>query len=193
VSETAAPSKGRHRSAAADEAILAATVDILRESGYRGLTMSAVIERSGVSSATLYRRWSTKQALVVAALRTISPDPSPPDTGSLAGDLDLLVKRIAKAIAGRDSLYGALNTEVPEDDEVRAMNREAFVQPRLEQVRQILDRAEARGELADRPADDVALSLVTGPLYHRALVLDEKLTPAFLKRVVEQLLAGFAR
>jgi AcrR family transcriptional regulator len=193
VTDGAVPTKGRHRSAAADEAILAATVELLRESGYRGLTMSAVIERSGVSSATLYRRWSTKQALVVAALRTIAADPCPPDTGSLAGDLELLVKRIAKAIAGRDSLYGALSTEVPEDDEVRAMNREAFIEPRLEQVRQILDRAEARGELGERPADDVALSLVTGPLYHRALVLDEKLTPAFLKRVVEQLLAGFGR
>jgi AcrR family transcriptional regulator len=189
----AAPSKGRRRSQAADDAILGATLDLLRLHGYRGLTMSAVIERSGVSSATLYRRWPTKQALVVAALRTITADPCPADTGSLAGDLEQVVKRIAKAIAGRDSLYGARATEGPEDDEVKAMNREAFIEPRLEQVRIILDRAVARGELAERPPDDHALSLISGPLYHRAFVLDEKLTPAFLKRVVQQLLAGFGQ
>jgi AcrR family transcriptional regulator len=153
--------------------------------------MSAVIERSGVSSATLYRRWPTKQALVVAALRTITAETCPSDTGSLEGDLDVLVRRIAKALAGRDALYGVLATEVAEDEEVRAVNREAFIEPRLEQVRALLDRAVSRGELGDRPSDEHALSLITGPLYHRALVLNEKLTPAFLRLVVRQLLAGF--
>jgi AcrR family transcriptional regulator len=191
---TAAPVKpGRHRSQAADDAILGAALDLLRAHGYRGLTMSAVIERSGVSSATLYRRWPTKQALVVAALRTITADACPSDTGSLAGDLEVLVKRIAKAIAGRDSLYGALAAEVPEDDEVKAMNRQAFIEPRLEQVRILLERAAARGELDHRPPDDHALSLITGPLYHRAFVLEEKLTPAFLRSVVQQLLVGFGQ
>ena len=184
---------GRQRSQAADDAILAATLDLLRVHGYRGLTMSGVIERSGVSSATLYRRWPTKQALVVAALRTLTADPSPADSGSLAGDLEALVKRIARTIAGRDALYGALATEVADDDEVKAMNRQAFIEPRLEQVRCILDRAVARGEITDRPADDVALSLVVGPLYHRAFVLDERLTPAFQKRVVAQVLAGLGQ
>jgi AcrR family transcriptional regulator len=187
----AALKPGRHRSLAADEAILSATLDLLRAHGFRGLTMSAVIERSGVSSATLYRRWPTKQALVVAALRTITAETCPSDTGSLEGDLDVLVRRIAKALAGRDALYGVLATEVAEDEEVRAVNREAFIEPRLEQVRALLDRAVSRGELGDRPSDEHALSLITGPLYHRALVLNEKLTPAFLRLVVRQLLAGF--
>lgn len=184
---------GRHRSQAADDAILSAALELLRQHGYRGLTMSAVIERSGVSSATLYRRWPTKCALTAAALRTVAVDPEPVDTGSLAGDVEALVKRIAGAIGGRDQLYGAFANEVHEDPEVKAMNREAFILPRLEQVCTILDRAVARGELVDRPSDDVALSLVTGPLYHRVFVLDEKLTAAFLKRVVHQVLAGFGQ
>ena len=58
---------GRQRSQAADEAILSATLDLLSERGYGGFTVSAVIDRSGVSSATLYRRWPTKQQLVAAA------------------------------------------------------------------------------------------------------------------------------
>ena len=59
---------GRQRSEAAGELILATTLDCLREYGYAGLTMAGVIERAGVSSATLYRRWATKPELVAAAV-----------------------------------------------------------------------------------------------------------------------------
>src|SRR3954469_20577088 len=83
----AAVRSGRRRSQAADDAILAATLDLLREHGYGGLTMSSVIERAGVSSATLYRRWATKQDLVLAALETMRPEPTSTDTGSLVGDV----------------------------------------------------------------------------------------------------------
>src|SRR5690606_19453403 len=51
---------GRQRDPAADEAILAATLELLAEGGYGTLTVAAVIERAGVSSATLYRRFATK-------------------------------------------------------------------------------------------------------------------------------------
>ncbi len=66
--EVVRPRPGRQRSEAADQAILGATLDLLALDGYGGMTMAAVIARSGVSSATLYRRWPTKQELVVAAL-----------------------------------------------------------------------------------------------------------------------------
>ena len=164
---------GRQRSQAADDAITAAAVEELRERGYRGLTMSGVIERAGISSATLYRRFPTKQALVVATLQTVSAGPSSADTGTLAGDLADLAKRIAGAIAARDDLFAVLAVEVQFDDELRAVSRAAFVEPRLRQVGELLDRAVARGELDSRPAPDVVLSLVTGPISHRAFSLGE--------------------
>ncbi|MCU1374642.1 MAG: TetR family transcriptional regulator [Actinomycetia bacterium] len=190
---TTAVKSGRQRSQAADDAILTATLDVLRQHGYQALTISAVIERSGVSSATLYRRWPDKQALVVAALRTLTADLTCSDTGTLAGDVESLVKRMARAMATPDDLFAVLATEVKHNDELRAMNRVAFIEPRLGQVKAILDRAVARGELVDRPADDVALSLITGPLYHRAFVLGEKLTPSFQRTVVHHVLAGLGQ
>jgi hypothetical protein len=57
----------------------------------------------------------------------------------------------------------------------------------------MLDRAVARGELASRPPHDVVLSLVTGPIYHRAFDLGEKLPPSFLRIVVQSVLAGLGR
>ena len=189
-----APAKvGRHRSQVADEAIVAATLDLLRDDGYRGLTMSSVIERSGVSSATLYRRWPTKQALVVAALQTLTGDTSPHDTGTLAGDFESLARQIARAISTRDDLFASLSMELKHDDELRAMNREAFVEPRLELMRAMLRRAVARGELESHPPHDVVLSLLTGPIYHRAFNLGERPTPAFLRVVVGSVLAGLDR
>ena len=80
---TAAPAliaRGRPRSAMADRAIVAATLALLEEHGYAGLTMAGVAERAGVSTATLYRRWSSKQELVVGALAAVIPDQPPSDT-----------------------------------------------------------------------------------------------------------------
>jgi AcrR family transcriptional regulator len=171
---------GRQRSRACDDAIVTATLDLLREAGYAGLTMSAVIERSGVSSATLYRRWPTKQALVVAAVQTLISDPAPEDMGSLAGDIDAFVRRVARSV-DRHAQLTVLPPAV--DDDVRDLNRRAFIEPRLEQLQALLDRAVARGDLERAPQAEPLLSLVVGPLYHRAFILGEKVTPAFLRIV----------
>src|SRR2546423_1204536 len=80
ITTTVGPRPGRQRSEAADEAILDGTLAVLAEQGYAGLTMAAVIERSGVSSATLYRRYTTKIEPVTPAIA--SPPPPPGDTGT---------------------------------------------------------------------------------------------------------------
>jgi AcrR family transcriptional regulator len=149
--------------------------------------MSAVIERSGVSSATLYRRWPTKQALVAAAVQTLMADPAPQDTGSLASDVEAFVRRIARAMAKHAQL-SVLPAAV--DDELRELNRKAFIEPRLDQLRDLLDRAVARGEIERAPQPDALLSMTTGPLYHRTFILDEKVTPAFLRLVVKAVLGS---
>jgi len=180
---TAGP--GRHRSAAADEAILAATLDLLTERGYGGLTMISVIDRAGVSSATLYRRWPTKHDLVVAALASVVPSSVDTDTGTLAGDLAALLGSIAASIAARrEDVAEGLAIEAKHNAELAAALREKFLAPRVAQIDAIVSRATERGELCASPTGEMALSLVAGPVYHRAFVLGEPLTPAFLRRAV---------
>ena len=60
--------RGRPRREGADDEILAATLAMLREGGYRAVTIDAVAERAGVAKTTLYRRWPSKGALVAAAI-----------------------------------------------------------------------------------------------------------------------------
>ena len=80
LEEAAAKGPGRPRDPEADRAILEATIEILGEEGYEGLSIEGVAARAGVGKTTIYRRWTSKAELVVAAIqRYKSPaDPSPP-------------------------------------------------------------------------------------------------------------------
>ncbi|MCU1456859.1 MAG: TetR family transcriptional regulator [Actinomycetia bacterium] len=182
---------GRRRSAEADLAILDATLDLLGAHGFGGLTVAAVIDRAGVSSATLYRRWPTKERLVAAAVSSLHEEPSATDTGSLAGDIAMLLQEVARSIGGRrEGIAEGLAQESRRNPELREAMREKFLAPRLEQLQGILRRAKARGELTRTPDLETALSWVIGPLYHRSFYLDEPLTPAFLRTTAAHVLAG---
>lgn len=177
---------GRSRSAQADAAILDATLAVLDDVGYGAMTTAAVIELAGVSSATLYRRYASKQELVVAALSSVTPEPVDADTGSLAGDLAALVADVAHSAAARQgSGIERLSFEISRDPELAATLREKYLQPRRDQLALILDRAVARGEIATAPPADLAVSLVVGPLYHRAFVARESMSPRFTGAVVD--------
>jgi AcrR family transcriptional regulator len=189
----AAVRPGRQCSELADAAILHATLDQLAAHGYAGFTVAAVIEQAGVSSATLYRRWTTKADLVLAALGTLVPEAIDTDTGSLAGDLAHLVDILASSIAlRREDVADALNVEKRRNPELASLIRERFLEPRLRTLASVLRRAKQRGELGKVPATDVVLSLLVGPLHHRAFNLGQPLTPAFKQVVVGAVVRGLA-
>src|SRR5579862_7114745 len=76
------------RTARATQAILAAVIDELAETGYAALSLDRVAARAGVHRATVYRRWASKEALTAdAVLASAAQDVPPPDTGTLRGDL----------------------------------------------------------------------------------------------------------
>lgn len=82
-----------------DAAILNAALEILAEQGYCATNMNDIAARAGVGKAAIYRRWSSKTALITDALVYWRPhllDDSPPDTGSLSGDLEVIVERVAR-------------------------------------------------------------------------------------------------
>jgi AcrR family transcriptional regulator len=178
--------RGRQRSQAADDAILAATLTELIANGYGGLTMAAVIARSGVSSATLYRRWPTKQQLVAAALASLHREIVDVDTGSLDGDVLALAKALADTMSlERPDLTEVVASELRRNPEFRAAINEKFHQPRVDQLGQILERARVRGELGGPVSADVAIAFVSGPLYHRAAITQRPLSAAFVRTVAQ--------
>jgi AcrR family transcriptional regulator len=79
-----------------DPAILGAALAVLAEHGYDAANMNDIATRAGVGKAAIYRRWSSKAALITDALVSWRPNPlsdDAPETGSLAGDLDSLGER----------------------------------------------------------------------------------------------------
>ncbi|MCU1393320.1 MAG: TetR family transcriptional regulator [Ilumatobacteraceae bacterium] len=185
--------RGRRRSGAADEAILAATLDVLAADGYGGLTMAAVIARAGTSSATLYRRWPTKQHLVAAALASLHSEVVDVDTGTLAGDIAALVDSIAGMLSTRrDDISDQIAVELGRNPEFRAAVNEKFVAPRIEVLEQILRRARKRGDIGNGIDTSVAYSFISGPINHRMYSLREPVTPQFCRTVVTGVVAALS-
>jgi len=186
---------GRPRSAEADRAILTATIDLLADEGYGGVTMEGVACRAGVGKATVYRRWASKSALVVDAMTACREQRTPPaDTGSLRADLLVFVQGFADHIRTSDAgrVMPALVAELARNPELARAFREGFVQPRrariLDAVRRGVDRGEVRADVdAELVADGVVAFLM-----HRYLVTGMDIDDGAPERVVDLLWRGIS-
>ena len=90
---------GRPRDASADRAIMEATVALISEVGMEQTTVSAVVARSGVARATVYRRWPTREALIEAALSQVKGRPPFPLSGDLETDLARAIEQVRAVYA----------------------------------------------------------------------------------------------
>ncbi|MBV2151552.1 TetR/AcrR family transcriptional regulator [Kitasatospora sp. SUK 42] len=168
------PRRGRPRDAARDRALLDATLAVLAENGYGGLTTAAVAARAGVSTATLYRRWSSKEELVIAAAALYGEDPyAPPETGSLEGDLRVVLRDKAAAMTGESGrLMRALIGEAAHNTALADALVRAFLRPVYGRVAEVVRSAVERGEIPPVADADVDLlgEVVVGPVMTRFLL-----------------------
>ncbi|MGW7454562.1 TetR/AcrR family transcriptional regulator C-terminal ligand-binding domain-containing protein [Streptomyces sp. NPDC054787] len=167
------------RSARVRAQVLAAVGELLMADGYDGLTIDAVAERAGVHRTTVYRRWRDVGGLLADVLDAAADDTwSPPDTGSLEGDLTALNQEVYEALAGGGpSLTTALIAAGFRSAEAAgALAR--FWEDRYARCAVVVTRAAARRELPG-PADARALLVAaTAPLYHELLLLRAAPDPA---------------
>jgi AcrR family transcriptional regulator len=184
---------GRPRSERARQAILQAAADLLLDEGTAHVSMDTVAERAGVSKATIYRWWPSKERLALdALLEWTATGSAPRDIGSLRGDLLALVRPWVREIRRRPfaRVIAALITEAHSDPAFAEDYRRHFVEQRRAPMRAAFERAIARGEV---PADldvEVALDLIYGPIYHRLLHGHAPLTERFAAGVIDLALAG---
>jgi AcrR family transcriptional regulator len=188
------PTRGRPRSEKAHKAVLEAAAELLLARGLSAVSMDAVAERAGVSKATIYRWWPSKETLALDALYTdwAAAQPAPRDTGTLRGDLLSLLRPWAR-LAGQQPyarVIAALLTEAQSDPEFGEEYRRRVVEPRRELAKTVFLRAANRGEIAADTKIDVALDLIYGPLYHRLLHGHAKLNDRFVQDVIDMALNG---
>jgi AcrR family transcriptional regulator len=192
-----APDPSR-RSERSRRAILTAATDLVRELGYRKLTIEAIAARAGVGKQTIYRWWPSKGAVVLDGfLAAVNEDPddlSLPDTGDVATDLRAVVRAIVAELAdpGLSGTTRALMSEMQDDLEFADMVRERMLGPQLAAIADRLRAAQHAGQLRADLDPSVAVELLVGPLYHRWLLRTAPLTEAYADAVTDLALRAMA-
>ena len=148
--------------------------------------MDAVAARAGVSKATIYRRWDSKEALVLAAWHECGAQLPSPDTGSLRGDLEQLCAAIRDGIG-----TGVMEHVFPQMLAAARVNKELgedfdrFLHERRRPTREVLRRARDRGELAPDADLELIHDLLVGPITYRVLVKGSRLDAAMIDSLIE--------
>ncbi|MFB4420003.1 TetR/AcrR family transcriptional regulator [Streptomyces sp. QL37] len=180
---------GRPREERVTRAVLDAVVALVAESGMNALTMDAVAARAGVSKPAMYRRWSTKQDLVIAAAESRIGPLTVPATGDFRAELRAVLTARMEAYRqpGVDRLLAGVIGSAAESGAEPGAYR-AYTERVMSETRHLLERGVARGDV--RPDVDVsaAATLVAASLVFR-MVGEQRLPDAALVESVVDLIS----
>lgn len=179
------------RGPALDQRILDAAVDVVADRGVEGFSVDAVAARAGVARTTVYRRWSDRYELLVAAVRHRDRRVPTPNTGDLRRDLFEVLSALAQLTAEPDAVPFML-----------AVLRGAATDPRIAEhhrrladeherpVLTVLQLARARGELPEGVDLEAAVDAVVGPLLARVLLRRQPVDDRVIAEHVSLILGG---
>lgn len=201
VATTAAVAQQRKRGAALEEAILAAAYDELSEVGYTAFTVEAVAARARTGKASIYRRWPTKQELVLDTLCARLPTPE-----QCGLDLQLddsvttsdALHEVARAISNvlRSPAGDAMRTikcEATADPELARAIDDRFQAPRRKAMLDLLRRGVARGEVRPDAVSPLVADVLPAVLAHRVLLQREPVTEHDITDIIEQVVIPLVR
>ena len=184
---------GRPRDPQIDAAVLDATIAALGRSGYGGLTFEEVAREAGTTKPAIYRRWPSRQRLVLAALGRRISAARAPDTGCTLCDLDESLKLFVAAFRRMPpGVIGPLFADCAGDPELRAEFMTALFDPPRAAAREALERARTRGDLRDEVDVELILDLIGSFVHYRALFGHAPTSDTEIERTVEALLQGIA-
>lgn len=176
------------------EAITEAMFDQLAEHGFARMSMDAVARRAGVGKAAVYRRWPSKQAMVIdlVGASVLKNLPETPDTGSLAGDVHGFLAVIAEQASDPRVKRIALDvlTETTRVPALAAALHDVVEKPRRTAAAAVLTRAVDRGELRADLDHELALDVLISPLLLRLLRSEDEVGDAYLARLAKVIVAG---
>jgi AcrR family transcriptional regulator len=185
--EAVARPRGRRREADREPLILDAANELLDEIGYDHLRVQDVADRAHVGLATIYRRWSTKQELVIAAMSRAKAKVEPPETDDPRADLEAFLREMTNDIFGPKSCFVVgFVTALRNDPELGRVFRESL----LTEMRDHIRRPIARVLGDDDPDLDLRVDLAPAFLIFRTLIDDRPVDPDDLARRLCGLVLG---
>jgi AcrR family transcriptional regulator len=194
VSLAVLPARGRPRSERAHRAILEAFCELLVEDGFARMRLEHVAARAGASKATIYRRWRSKEDLALELLQELAaPYLAVPDSGDTRQELLAVAQNCIGRLTESDfgPVIRALLCEIAANPAVGDRFRAIVVQARRDEVRRVIERGIARGDLPASTDPEIAPELLIGPLYFR-LAFGGALDREFGEQVVDTFLSGKA-
>ncbi len=174
------------------QTVLAAAFEELAANGFDGATVAGVARRSGVHETTVYRRWATRENLLLAALLERSADAIPaPDTGSTRRDLLAIVRGIIAYVCSPEG-RAVLRAATLPVDHAYADAREAFWARRLDALSPVVARGIERGDLRTDIDPRLLLEMLIAPIHGRLLLTGEPVDDDLAEQLVELALNGAA-
>ena len=189
IAAATTPRRGRPRAEGLDEALLDVTLDLVGEVGIHGMSMDDLAQRAGVSKATIYRRWPSKERLVLEALNHAMRPFDLIDTGTLRNDLDAYLVELARRMSegkASDVLPDLIAASV-RDPNLRS-SLDEYIRHRRQPLQTILGRGTQRGELAADTDVEVLIDALIGPFVYRRLLSHEPLDDDFVERLLQTVL-----
>lgn len=177
------------------QAILAGTVELLEEVGYRNLTIEGVAKRAGVGKQTIYRWWrGSKPALVLEAFTRASDERvEPPDTGDVRRDLLAIIESVFELQADMRSGTALANKTLMAEAQLDRDFHPSYVDLHRHwwgPLRTAVERGVARGELRDGTDPDLVVDALLGTAWYRLLLEHASLDAATAVSLVDMLLDG---
>lgn len=182
---------GRPRDPAVDKRVLDATLAQLIQNGYSQLRVDDVAAEARVAKTTVYRRWTSKEALVADAVSRLYLDRvQPVDHGDLRSDLVALLRETYELLfEGPGRVVEDLVRESGTSRELAHVVK-VTTEVRRRSFHQAMNRGVARGEVDPSVDHDLVIDLLVGPLWTRCLVTDTALTASDIDRIVDTMLDG---
>lgn len=161
------------------------TAQLLIDKGYDGWSYKEVAEAAGVNRSTLYRRWPSRSAMVLAAMRRIVRTHVVfEDTGSLMGDLRAHLLRIGEFIdsdVGKNVMIATL--DMRQKGELTFNDGLSWTELALDIV-PIFERATVRGELTEEFDVEGAFAMLSGAMHFRVIVMRDTPDVAWVNRIL---------
>lgn len=187
---------GRPRDDSVDVRVVAATLDLLNEEGLGGLSVDGIADRAGVSKATIYRRWDTKEELLVDAVASVVDEVHIPDSGDIRQDLVTAIngmRRFVNDTRGGE-VFPWLVGEIASQSPIGKRYAMSVIGPRRAMMAGLITHAAERGDLKRNLDVEMAVDMLTGSVIVRRLTGQFDETPDnWAIDLVDSLLNGWSK
>jgi len=174
---------GRPRNPVVDKAILRAALELFVEHGIAGASIERIAKRAGVAKTSVYRRWSSREALLAQAIEVARNA-----TGYTVDLVDRtapqdFVKLLVEAceVVGRPEirkLMTRLIGSIPDYPKLIEVYRETYYLPRRRAFGRALERVQAAGLLVKDIDLEALADVIIGAVMYRLIMSSPGENPA---------------